>query len=131
VREIKFRAWDEKWKRWIAPRDISIYGDGTQYFDRRSDPDGDVIETAVEGQCALMQYTGLKDKNGREIYEGDVFGLCDPEDQSVFTLVFQDGSFRKGYKRWNPKIPFLPLDDWDMDNFQVIGNIYENPELLK
>ena len=67
MREIKFRAWDEKWKRWIAPSDILVYGDGTQYFDRRAELDGDVIETATEGQCVLMQYTGQKDKNGREI----------------------------------------------------------------
>ena len=112
-REIKFRAWDKK-------RSIMDFG----YF-TPSDfwGDGQMHESPIKDfepeDFVWMQYTGLKDKNGKEIYEGDVI-----EDSIGNTVViFKDGAFRID-------IAFYPtLGDYNY-SCSVLGNIYENPELL-
>jgi uncharacterized phage protein (TIGR01671 family) len=69
----------------------------------------------------LMQYTGLKDKNGVEIYEGDIVRFLDIDGvDSVTEVEFREGGF----------YPFAP-DFIHWCNVEVIGNIYENPELLE
>jgi len=81
----------------------------------------------------LGQYTDLKDKNGKEIYEGDVlnwspiertqFNLYEGQSDEIQTVVFEDGCFmvkdKDGY-----------VDFIDIEKVEIIGNIYENPELL-
>ena len=91
-------------------------------------------------EIELMQYTDLKDKNGMEIYEGDILelrvNLFDKE-RDLFQVVFKDGGFRD---EWNNYIgQYLPPDIRNRQGgrvrlneaCEVIGNIYENPELLK
>ena len=92
---------------------------------------GEMVE---EKDAVLMQFTGLKDKNGKEIYEGDVM-----QDKNVLMkgvdefgeMVFKDGKFQL-------KIHMVGKDGYNYfdlincwDDFEIIGNIYENPELLK
>lgn len=89
-----------------------------------------------EEEWILMQYTGLKDKNGKEIYEGDIIfqpswwwgpgevilntGKCGPcEGDSVMSYVCRGKGGHISYNIWNGK------------EVEVIGNIYENPELIK
>ena len=126
-REIMFRAWDKAHKRMVQIR--------TAYF--RSKPTEYAVFTEVykagyrltEDNIILMQYTGLKDKNGKELdwWEGDLFN-CMYSDL-VFTIVFEDGIF--WFKCSNMQVRyhcFLMIDD---ERTKKIGNIHENPELIK
>ena len=81
----------------------------------------------------LMQYTGLKDKNGKEIYEGDILSIKIYSGDKVIvegkTVVeFKDGCFGV---IWGHDKAFLSLNSFFKAKFEVIGNIYENPELLR
>ena len=100
-REIKFRAFDKHMNFMEEPRDI---------FEIPSSWDFDFVE--------LMQFTGLKDKNGKEIYEGDIVKYYNASVKSV--EWYQGGFYLSG-------VSHNPIDENDVE---VIGNIYENPELL-
>jgi len=67
-----------------------------------------------------QQFTGLKDKNGKEIYEGDIVEFEDESGTTEDEIVFGNGSF---IAKNNPS--------WHVIFSEVIGNIYENPKLLK
>lgn len=101
-REIKFRAWDgEKILEHVPVESVTI---GTLLEFRGS-------------SLVLMQYTGLKDKNDKEVYEGDIRACYDTAGELVYNEEI--------------KIPQVYQTIWDETNSEVIGNIYENPELLK
>jgi len=139
MRETKYRAWYKKAKSLLQVRGIQFYDDsmriniyGLQYSDDEYEP-ADKFE--------LMQYTGLQDKNGKEIYEGDIIRFQDieMEDDPVTGYIdFRDGTFivrQEGgsvYRFWNDG-----MHDWhtveylDCETCEVLGNIHENPELLK
>lgn len=122
-REIKFRAWESQQKemRTLQPNwSMSVLNDNAHY--------------------SVLQFTGLNDKNGKEIYEGDIvevysyvseqFGKIDRTAHAVCWM--------------GPEYPACDLDGWEGESnglaeleqsgeweCEVIGNIYENPELLK
>ena len=126
AREIKFRAWDSEFGRWILPDDIQVCGDGTIYGDRRGeDPDSDVIDTIQPPKLILEQYTGLHDKNGREIYEGDIikgyFGSV------VVEYVEEDAGV---YPFSRPAYGGYEYECENADVSEVLGNVHQNPELL-
>jgi uncharacterized phage protein (TIGR01671 family) len=112
TREIKFRVWDKKFKNWT----ISML----QY-----NPDGSLT---AEPNGILMQYTGLKDKNGKEIYEGDICPSKISGESQV--IIFSKCGFTVGDKNseYPASLQYLPVFHNQME---VIGNIYENPELLE
>jgi hypothetical protein len=133
MREIKFRAWNVKEKYMddalFLHCDGDIYDSATKSYDTPNIE----IEEVVKSDFILMQYTGLKDKNGKEIYEGDM----------------PSGTWAGGYLLWCDKCKCITYQSnlidcfqclgevtWaeiveDIDNIEIIGNIYENPELLK
>ena len=76
----------------------------------------------------LMQYTGLKDKNNKEIYEGDI--LFESFGERYYKVVFENGSVRAEFEGDFEEHSF-DLIDVVLHRCEIIGNIYENPELIK
>lgn len=126
MRDIKFRAWDKKEKRMFV-----VYGLTWHFGIFLIEEDG-ISRRHGSGETELMQYTGLKDKNGKEIYEGDiVHEYCSNPNVDWTYEVFYDsdeGKFwlrntEEVYGQWNAHDdPAYPR--WDA--YEVIGNIYEN-----
>ena len=104
MRPIKFRVWDEEQK----------------YMAYQGTPDLETLQSFIFhfGDKELMQFTGLHDKNGKEIYEGDIVTDGVGKYKIVYDLKLA------GYQ------PYCIFRD-DPENYcEVIGNIYENPELI-
>ena len=114
MREFKFRAWDKSLKRMSYDPLNVISFDGRFYYG---------IADITGYPQEVMQYTGLKDKNGKEIYEGDV---CKYREDTEGQIIFEDGCFWFDCTDWSE--PICIFSDWE---FEVIGNIHENPELLE
>ena len=115
-REIKFRCWDIENNRWI-------YKDGYTFDELCANgyEIGEKLNVLV-----WLQFTGIQDKHGNNICEGDIlFGDIMPHKHSVEYI----GSGFKVFGRdlnWKPDHNSKPLNEI----FEIIGNIYENPELL-
>lgn len=117
MREIKFRAWDKE-NKVLLPVDLI----------------GGVIvkipgyEWENVEDFEIMQYTGLKDKNGKEVYEGDVYlNPLGNKLQIIFSL--KEASFTGKSLRTKEELPMLNFEGQLQG--EVIGNIYDNPELLR
>ena len=117
MREIKFRAWDNELK-------IMVH-DFDQDLDKHYPIEvGDSIHNLVwrVGLCyeSLMQHTGIKDKNGVEIYEGDIIDWDAQEWGEAYIEVVE----------WDYELFNARENDWT-EWCEVVGNIHENPELLE
>jgi uncharacterized phage protein (TIGR01671 family) len=86
---------------------------------------------ALMTDIALMQYTGLKDKNGREIYEGDIIrehAIDEDGQHLISSVVFFDGAFCTDDGEY--LYDAIMSLDRDENHSEIIGNIYENPDLI-
>jgi uncharacterized phage protein (TIGR01671 family) len=126
-REIKFRAWDKKRKIMYPTNDIwsspFIRFDGQVLHKQYSPMGGDGDIDDVTGEWILMQYSGLKDKNGVEIYEGDIL----KQRNIVLPVIHEDGCFGRRGGLSN----CVHLDQFTASECEVIGNIHKHPELLQ
>jgi len=130
MREIKFRAWDVKNNKFIDGYAITC--DGTIFSFKEGDCEDYIRGHADIPNTILIQYTGLKDKNGKEIYEGDIVSVCFVTGKENCEIVEEKGCYWVSQKRTD-YIRDMAHDNlyWHIDGCEVIGNIYENPELLK
>lgn len=120
---LKYRAWDKETKTMNGMAEI--YRNRNQEIELRP-RDEDII---------LMQSTGLKDKNGKEIFEGDVIAIeVDDTGMPINARVFQNskiGVLMFHVFEDNEDVPMVELLEDNSVAFEIIGNIYENPELLE
>ena len=122
----KFRAWDKHGQKMFANDELIIWNGNVYANDSKKLTCNNLKGWSIDDEY-LMQSTGLFDKNGQEIFEGDVVRVLD----SLYTVFYdtEKGSYR-----------LKPHDDrWNVDymsnfshggNFEVVGNIYENKEYL-
>ena len=120
MRKIKFRAWHLHENKMYDVYNLDLLFGRCWSKERR--------ECLLGCDIELMQYTGLKDKNGKEIYEGDIVNYSHPRTNEIIrTVTFKHGAF--GIEGIYEKTHIIFGNILD-NHIEVIGNIYENPELL-
>ena len=124
MREIKFRAWDIDERKFIINETDRLgCGDTKKCMSERVDFENNSVEISADERYIFSEYTGLKDMKGKEIYEGDI--LFETFREEYFKVVFENGSFRAEVDEYS-----LDLEDY-ANICEVVGNIYENPELME
>ncbi|EWH19828.1 YopX family protein [Bacillus haynesii] len=149
MREIKFRAWNKE-------KEIMVYeneDDSATYWDGVNSSDVEIVNDRLRhspiSEYIWMQYTGLKDNTDREIYEGDIihcvhwfFDGNEIEEHFTASVGFRDGSFTleninsRYYSDYtfeeNGKgICWIGDINYCDEDYEIIGNIYQNPNLLE
>jgi uncharacterized phage protein (TIGR01671 family) len=137
--DVKVRVWDEKSKKMFYPEfpSVGILTDGTAVFDNGY-CEGVVEHWIPNDQCVFMLDTGLKDKNGKKIYGGDIIRIEEHHFSPCnFVVEFSEvnhcwwvSSTSKDYIGASDfSFSFSDLNGFEYDSY-VVGNIYENPDLI-
>ena len=125
MREIKFRAWSTRTKK-MFPEVASVDTDSTEHEKLKTINTS--IKEAQQSGLILMQYTGLKDSNGKEIYEGDIIEFTTLGGN---TMVYEVRWKNRGFNlKHMPQFSPNRMTEHNQSEIEVIGNIYENSDLL-
>ena len=133
MRKLKFRAWLKEEKKMVNVETMDFTDKSIQYLEKNEFINAYLLRRMIFDDIELMQYTGLKDKNGKEIYEGDIIKYKFPYDtrlKHISPVKFLETEASFGIKdRYGNEIPLYTISA--NNYFEVIGNIYENKNLLE
>lgn len=151
MRTIKFRCWDKKGRFEMANVEVLDWNDKYVVVDEAWNEDRETGEAecvANFDEIELMQFTGLTDKHGVEIYEGDIVEFNDKwewyKGAYAIKMLFADNEeqavLKKKYEAepmYRIKVEFDPTEGYNLSKYDlsqgrytIVGNIYENPELI-
>lgn len=130
MREIKFRLWDKEIKKMKTPL-------SPVWFEENYWNDDNFANCAERCGCILMQFTGMIDKHGKEVYEGDILRFDVMTDYGLLQMLgkmeWNNSLFQFGVSATSPlesMPPHVVIKESEMGRPEVIGNVYENPEIL-
>jgi uncharacterized phage protein (TIGR01671 family) len=132
-RQLKFRVWHKELNRFLSKDEWFVGLDGQLNFYEFDYEDGCHLKIVNKDLCVINQWTGLLDKQGKEIYEGDIVKDLDNENG---VIEFNNGSFIVKSKITIPFWSVLEINGLVLPRvinskaFEVIGNIFENQNLL-
>lgn len=125
MREIEFRAWNKEKKIMCFDNE----DDSASYWDGVYSSEIGLINHSLKRmrkEYVIMQYTGKKDKNGTKIFEGDIV-LVDEYEQEIAIIKWDEECGNFYFELDNL---YLTFDEYYANELEVVGNIYDNPELL-
>ena len=126
MREIKFRAWLKEDKKMENVKTMDFTDKTIRCLKKNEFINAYLLKRVSFDDVELMQYTGVKDKNGKEIYEGDIVVLNNIENDNMCIVRYEHSSYR--LEGWSLREDLSNVEDRFLE---VVGNIYENKNLLE
>lgn len=123
----RFKAWDLFLHKWYEDSEYLMVCHDKIFFKY----DGEAWKIS-NSNCVFVQFTGLHDKNGKEIYEGDRYQVAGNKAYIVrFLNGISNHEFYGGmFGLWESEELFFPFDEYALKTGVIIGNIHDNPELI-